>query len=776
MRGPSLFKPDEPPRATHAGPFVRVALERGLDHPDGLVYAVPAGGSPPLIGARVEAPLGRGNTPTAGYVIEVLRDAASAGINPARIKPVTRALGGGLPPDLVELARWMARYYCCPIGMVFASMTPAAVRKGIGVVKRTMLQPAPDARRLASTTPLPPTAQEAWNKVERLLDEASRWPIEPRDLARAVGAPTLGPINRLIRAGLLEETSREMVRAAWDDQPVYEAPRFAPSDEQRVALDRIESTPDSFAVHLLHGVTGSGKTEVYLAAIERVLARGESAIVLVPEISLTPQTAGRFLSRFGTQGVAVLHSGLTQAQRNQQWSAVASGAARVVVGARSAIFAPTPGKVGLIVVDEEHDTSYKQDQLPRYHARDVAIKRAQIEGRPVLLGSATPSLESFHNATEGRYTLSTMKTRPGGMKLPRVLVVDLIEERRKRPWTERHVRLLGPTLEGALRKTLADGAQAILLLNRRGYANYICCPDHRCGWVLTCEDCDATMVFHKDRRLERGGTVRCHHCLAERMLPSSCPMCERKASVFGLGTQRVEEELVRELPELISGDTLLRLDGDTMRAGRDYFTALERFREGRARVLLGTQMVAKGLDFPGVRLVGVVHADTAINLPDFRAAERTFQLVSQVAGRAGRSGTPGIVVVQTLEPNSPAIRHAARHDYEGFAREELSQRREAALPPSTRMARIVVRDEDFTAASARAADLEAALAAHTAKVFVRGPMPCPLSRIAGKHRIAIELTSQRATDLQAALTALRNLGLVKSDESTAVDVDPVAML
>jgi primosomal protein N' (replication factor Y) len=776
MRGPSLFKPDEAPPATHAGPFVRIALERGLDHPDGLVYASPGGAATPGIGARVEAPLGRGNTPTAGYVIEVLRDAASAGIDPARIKPMTRALGGGLPPDLVELARWMARYYCCPIGMVFASMTPAAVRKGIGVVKRKMLEPTPDARRIATTTPLPPTAADAWAKLEPIIDNAALWPIDPRDLARSVGATTLGPVNRLVRAGLLQEITREVVRAAWEDQPIYEAPRFDLSDEQQTALDAVESTFDRFAVHLLHGVTGSGKTEVYLAAIEQVLARGESAIVLVPEISLTPQTAGRFLSRFGAQGVAVLHSGLTQAQRNQQWSAVASGAARVIVGARSAIFAPTPGKVGLIVVDEEHDTSYKQDQLPRYHARDVAIKRAQIEGRPVLLGSATPSLESFHNATEGRFTLSTMLTRPGGMRLPRVIVVDLVEERRKRPWTERHVRLLGPTLEGALRKTLADGAQAILLLNRRGFANYICCPDHRCGWVLTCDDCDATMVFHKDRRLERGGTVRCHHCLAEKLLPASCPMCEKKASVFGLGTQRVEEELARELPELIPGDTLLRLDGDTMRAGRDYFHALERFRSGTARVLLGTQMVAKGLDFPGVRLVGVVHADTAINMPDFRAAERTFQLVSQVAGRAGRSGTPGVVIVQTLEPNSPAIRHAARHDYEGFAREELAQRREAALPPTTRMARIVVRDEDYTAASARAADLEAALRAHAATVFARGPMPCPLSRLAGKHRIAIELTAQRASDLQVALTALRNLGLVKSDEATAVDVDPVAML
>lgn len=775
MTQPRLFSTesarDEPYEA-----FVRVALERGVDHPDGLTYAVPTTLRTPEVGQRVEAPLGRGDAPVAGYVLEVLPGSADLDIEIKRVKPLTRALGGGLPSRLVDLARWISRYYCCPIGMVFATMTPAAVRKGIGVVTKTMLQPAADARERAEHADLTPTVRDAWAAIGPLLADDARWPVEPRDLQHALGLRTLAPINRLVRAGVLEEVSREIVRAAWSDMPAYEAPPLNLTAEQRVALSRLSDDFDKFAVHLLHGVTGSGKTEVYLAAIERVLARGESAIVLVPEISLTPQTAGRFLSRFRAHGVAVLHSGLTQAQRNQQWSAVASGAARVVVGARSAVFAPIPGRVGLIVVDEEHDTSYKQDQLPRYHARDVAIKRAQIEGRPVLLGSATPSLESFHNALEGRFAISTMRERPGGMRLPRVVVVDLVEERRKRPWTEQRVRLLGPTLESALRRTLDADAQAILLLNRRGFANYICCPDHRCGWLLTCDDCDATMVFHKDRRLDRGGVVRCHHCLAEKLLPERCPVCERKVSVFGLGTQRVEEELAREFPSLVVGDTLLRLDSDTMRGGKDYFDALERFRSGRARVLLGTQMVAKGLDFPGVRLVGVVHADTAVNLPDFRASERTFQLVSQVAGRAGRSVDAGLVVVQTLEPESPAIRFASRHDYTGFAEHELAQRREAGLPPITRMARVIVRDEDFAAANERAAEIAIALQHHASRVQVGGPMPCPLSRVSGRHRIAVELIARHAADIQGALTALRNAGLAKSDDATAVDVDPISLL
>lgn len=755
---------------------MRLAPERGVDHPDGLTYALPDSLASVRMGERVEAPLGRGNAPVAGYVIEILD---STTLDPARIKPVKRRLSGGLPPALVELAKWMARYYLCPIGMVFASMTPAAVKHDIGVVTRSALEPAPDAsERLDAMKPTPSLAPLV-EALRARMGDTSAWPVQPRALQKTLGAATIAPVNRFVREGVLREVRVTTVRAAWGEVTPGDAARVTLSDEQRAALARIVGGLDTFAVHLLRGVTGSGKTEVYLDAIERVLAQGRSAIVLVPEISLTPQTSARFLARFGRQGVAVLHSGLTSAQRNQQWSAVASGAARVVVGARSAVFAPTPHRLGLIVVDEEHDNSYKQDQLPRYHARDVAIKRAQIEGCPVVLGSATPSLESWKNALDGRFVLSTMRTRPAGMRLPRVVVVDLAEERRKRPWSENRVRLLGPTLETALRRTLDEGAQAILLLNRRGYANYICCPDHRCGWIMTCDDCDATMVFHKDKRLDpgRGGVVRCHHCLAEKLLPSHCPSCERKVSVFGLGTQRVEEELARDFADLRSGDTMLRLDSDTMRGGRDYFLALERFRKGDARVLLGTQMVAKGLDFPNVRLVGVVHADTAINLPDFRAAERTFQLVSQVAGRAGRSDKPGVVIVQTLAPNTPAVRFASRHDYEGFAQEELSQRERAGLPPFARMARIVIRDDDYAKAFDRASDLESALRQGADQtVLIRGPMPCPLSRIAGKHRIAIELLAPSAGPLQSALTAMRNAGLLRSDATAAIDVDPVALL
>ncbi len=513
-----------------------------------------------------------------------------------------------------------------------------------------------------------------------------------------------------------------------------------------------------------------------------VVERGECAIVLVPEISLTPQTSARFLARFKGVGVAVLHSGLTEAQRRDQWSRVASGACRIVVGARSAIFAPFRGRLGAIIVDEEHDDSYKQDQAPRYHARDVAIKRAQIDACPVVLGSATPSLESWRNALDGRHTLHELPERVGGVQLPKVEIVDLVEERRARPWTDRHVRLLGPRLEKAVGETLSAGGQAILLLNRRGFANYICCPDARCGWVMMCAHCDAAMVLHLSRTLPKG-TVRCHHCLAEQQLPDHCPQCERRVNTFGLGTQRVEAELARLFPSLIEGETMLRVDSDTMRTGRDYFRVLDRFAKGEARVLLGTQMLAKGHDFPGVKLVGVIHADTALHMPDFRAAERTFQLVSQVAGRAGRpadGATQGRVIVQTMNPLAAPIQFAAAHDYRGFARAELAIRQEANLPPYGRMSRVVVRDEDQGDAMAHARDVAQALrnAQSTLNLpaRIRGPFPCALSRVAGQHRIAIELLAQSAGAVQQLLTLCRNQGLLKSDTHTAVDVDPVALL
>ncbi len=731
---------------------------------------------------------------------------------------------------------------------------------------------------LTTSVRLTPLQQRILAQAETCLEDDGGLPTL-RTLADAAGAKTIGPVKKLIDLGLLETVHTTGLRADPLELAALTARDLPIADQgltkaQKRAIDQLADTiqPGGFSVTLLHGVTGSGKTEVYLRSIEQVIQKHPDepvgVVVLVPEIALTPQTITRFAGRLRhipggeSRGLAVLHSGLTAAQRHEQWKRIQQGKAQIVVGARSAIFAPLPA-LHLIIVDEEHENSYKQDQLPRYHARDLAVKRGQLCGATVLLGSATPSLESYWNAgrsgqvvewpsgqvkEEGsgrvvewssgrvkkeesgqvaqwpsgqvadsatekvssnpksdirnskssehsatgplghwatsskfRYRLIELPERVAGLKLPTVEIVDLREERRKRYQMQGKggIHLLSLRLENALRQTIKAGHQAMLLLNRRGYANYIACPDHGCGWIKQCDYCDAAMVLHKDQRLPAGERLRCHHCQAEQLLPELCPVCGKKVTVFGLGTQRVEEELSRKFPEL----TFQRMDGDTMRNSSDYLAALERFGSGQAQVLLGTQMIAKGLDFPNVKLVGVISADTALHLPDFRAAERTFQLIAQVAGRAGRAAdgeATSRVIVQTFTPEDEAIQQAAKHDYQGFARRELLIRQRDGLPPVGRMARIVCRDLDHLQAKARASELRLHLDAANESlgkvVRVRGPMTCPISRIANYHRWQLLLQGPDALSLQKLLGALRHAKLLKSDTHTAVDVDPVSLL
>ncbi len=789
--------------------FVRVAVERAVDRgsDEGLTYALEQ--DEIEVGERVEVPLGRGDKRAAGIVVRVGGRELLEGLPVEKVKHVLRLTGARLPPPLVELARWMAGYYVAPLGMVLASMLPAAVKHGTGRVRRVRVERAGEeqAAAMLAAARLTPTVKAAWEGLGALA--ASEFPIEPKALARRVGARNLGPINRLLGLGLLRRVDVSEVRAADGVWRRYDVEQhgdegIVPAVAQRRVIDGVAATLGGFAVHLLRGVTGSGKTEVYLRVIDTVLAQERTAIVLVPEISLTPQTAGRFVRRFGDR-VAVLHSGLSAAQRHRQWALAAAGDARVVVGARSAVFAPL-ANLGLIVVDEEHDSGYKQDQVPRYHGRDVAIKRGQIEGCPVLLASATPSLESWKNAVgngeetkrrrdeetkAGRYRLWELTERVGGGRLPDVEVVDLIAERRETARRDREpgrgFPLIGARLGFEMERTLDDGGQVILLLNRRGYASYVCCPDPACGWSMQCEHCDAAMVLHragaKGARLPAGEVLRCHHCLAEQVVPRTCPVCGKRPIPLGMGTQQLEEELRSRFGARLGehpARAMTRLDSDTMKTARDYFEALSRFARGEVKVLLGTQMIAKGLDFPNVRLVGVVNADTALTIPDFRAGERTFQLVSQVAGRAGRGAAAGRVIVQTMNPAEPAIALAARHDYAAFAAAELAVRRAAGLPPVTRMARIVVRDAKMEKARDGAAEVSVALqtAARTEGVGaqIMGPMPCPIARIAGQFRWAVEVIAGRASELHRLLAGVRARGLLISDARTAVDVDPVALM
>ncbi len=752
--------------------FVRVAMERSLDRPGGLTYEAAGELSDLRVGERVEAPLGSGGSKTAGVVVAV--DVAPD-FDPNKIKPVARRTGASLPAELVELAEWVSSYYCCPLGMTLAAILPAAVKARTGEsTRRELVRTGTEPQEKLS-----PKAKAVWERIAAMDD--AEFPITPKELVLRADAGSLGPINRLKKLGLLEERTTRVIKAG----PFEIAPDHSPpptlTEEQQRAVDAMTPSLGTFAVHLLHGVTGSGKTEVYLRLIARVLARGECTLVLVPEISLTPQTVSRFAGRYADAGIAVMHSGLTAAQRNAQWAAAREGRARIVIGARSAVFAPFSSehgaKLGLVIVDEEHDSAYKQeDSQPRHHGRDVAIRRAQLAGCPIILGSATPSIESWRHAREGRYHLHRLTQRPAGATMPRCRIVDLNEEIKHDPTPLARNALLGPTLRTALRETLDAGGQAVLLLNRRGFASFISCAGSACDWRMRCDSCDANMVHHR-AGMPAGGVVRCHHCLAEKRIPKVCPLCAAKTRLMGAGSQRAEDALRSAFPDLAEDNTMLRLDGDTMRRASDWFTALGKFASGEARVILGTQMIGKGLDFPNVRLVGVLSADTGLSLPDFRAAERTYQLVAQVAGRAGRTKEPGKVIIQTFCPDEPAIVLASKHDYDTFADAELRTRRDCELPPVWRLARIVVRDEKEDDAKSHAADIATfANQSNIPTLRVEGPTPCVVTRVQDRFRYEVLLTAPGAAAVQTSLAQIRSVGLAKNDRRTAVDVDPITLL
>jgi primosomal protein N' (replication factor Y) len=515
---------------------------------------------------------------------------------------------------------------------------------------------------------------------------------------------------------------------------------------------------------LIHGVTGSGKTEVYIQAIQEVIHFGRQAIVLVPEISLTPQTVERFRQRFGA--VAVLHSHLSDAERHNHWQRIAEGAVSVIVGARSAIFAPTPN-LGLIVLDEEHESSFKQESAPRYHARDVAAARAAAEEIPLVLGSATPSLESWRRAQTGEYALVSMPRRVLDRPLPAVGTIDLRGQKASGGLSR---GAISRQMCNAMTVALDEGGQVILLLNRRGFSTHIQCS--ACGFVAQCPQCDIALTHHRTDAI-----ALCHYCDYEIPAPAKCPVCGFMGIRYsGIGTQRLEAEVRARFPNVLS----LRMDTDAMQAHGSHERALAAFRSGKVRILLGTQMIAKGLDFPNVTLVGVINADTALHLPDFRAAERTFQLVTQVAGRTGRGPKGGRVLVQTFSPDHPAIMAAVHHDFAAFAAGELPIRQMLRYPPFATMIRLVVRGpvEAVAAEFAKyiAERLEAALKQNEADARVLGPAPCPFARLRGKYRFQIQTQGEDGERLRAAVAAATADLEPPDDVQWIVDVDPVDML
>lgn len=745
-----------------------VVFNRPLDQP--YSYRVPerlVGSVRP--GQRLRVPLGRGNSATIGYCVAVTDQKADVSANPtgfdrSRLKDVIGVIDD--PPlidrSMLDLTKWLASYYACSWGQALDAVVPAGVKNQAGTRLRTCLT-VPEEIRAAIPEGLPHKQAAA---LAVLI--ASTEPTGLDDVCRMAKCGP-GTIALMRKRGLVLAVKRRVREDSETeaDEPLNDEPERAvrpePTVEQAEALAKIDPVlrEGKFAVFLLHGVTGSGKTEVYLSAIERVVATGREAIVLVPEISLTPQTIRRFRRRFPR--IAVLHSHLSDSERHRHWRSIAAGEIQVVVGARSAVFAPTR-RLGLIVIDEEHETSFKQETVPRYHARDVAVMRGMKLGVPVILGSATPALETWRNAELGRYERIALEERVGARPMPHVTLIDM---RHEKPDPEHPVGALSVPLRIAMTESLKAGGQVMLLLNRRGFHTYVLCP--KCGGVLKCDQCDIALTHHKGRR-----KLICHGCDRETAPPSICPACRQSNLHYGgIGAERLERDV-----RLAFGDRVIqRMDSDTMRAPGSHERVLSEFRAGRVDVLLGTQMIAKGLDFPNVTLVGVINADTALHLPDFRAAERTFQLVAQVAGRTGRGDRPGRVLVQTYAPDHPAIAAAVNHDYLSFVAGELKIRRDQGVPPYGRMARLIARGEKELQVREYMNRLAESLRSAAAEgVRLLGPAPAPVLKIRGLFRFHLQLRAASARPLQDLLRSVLPENPAPRGIELATDVDPISML
>jgi primosomal protein N' (replication factor Y) (superfamily II helicase) len=603
-------------------------------------------------------------------------------------------------------------------------------------------------------------------RIRELL-ETERGPLPLPQLLR-LAQVTRALIERMLRDGLLESWEEAIDPAEDPFDAGYSPPAHELNAEQESALQRIRARFElgEFGVQLLHGVTGSGKTEVYLRAVQETLARGKTALVLVPEIALTlwigRQCRGWFGARF--EGVAVLHSALSDVERAREWRRVRNGEARVVVGTRSAVFAPLEN-IGLIIVDEEQESSFKQEETPRYHGRDVAIVRAKMEGALALLGSATPSVETYHHARSGKYELLTLASRVADRSLASVEIVDLREDFQQTHQTSP----ISAALHAGIQECLANGTQALVLINRRGYSWSVLCRS--CGASVQCVNCSISMTHHKQRnRLE------CHYCGSIQQIPKICPKCQSKyVYFFGEGSEHLEERLRKEFP----GARIGRLDRDTARTKRQYQEMLGAFAGGALDVLVGTQMLAKGHDFQRVTLVGVVSADSMLSLPDFRAAERTFQLLTQVAGRAGRGELKGRVLIQTFYPAHYAIQDAVRQDYRAFFERELHFRQMMAYPPFTSLANVIVRDTSLEKTIRWSRQLSEYFSPHDGKgVRILGPATAPLARLKKEHRFQFLLKSPKRSVLTKLLAGAMAYCDEKEIPQTAVlvDMDPLSLL
>ena len=702
--------------------IVKVAIDLALDRL--FDYEVPEALQRKLaVGQLLSVPFGRREA--RGFAMEIGGRTAQPS---AKLKPVT-AIVDETPffsPSILTLVKRIAEYTAAPIESVLRAALPAAVLKRNARAKEQLfVDPVPDAAVDGLT------ARQKW-LYENILRLGGGWLVQLCDELKTTPAS----LRALAAKSLVAIAPRARRRDPLAGRRVLPTKPLALNPAQSAALAAIKAAKGAL---LLHGVTGSGKTEVYLQAIASELEKGHGAIVMVPEIALTPQTVQRFASRFGDR-VAVLHSALSDGERYDEWHRIRRGEARVVVGPRSAVFAPV-ANLGLIVVDEEHEPSYKQEDNPRYHARDAAVLRGAIEGAAVVLGSATPSLETWMNVRRGKYACATMTGRAGAGSLPSVRLVNMQEEPGR--------TIFSGALLDAIHLRLGRGEQTMLFLNRRGWSRSVTCE--ACGHVVTCPDCDLAYTYHR-----ADDCLRCHVCGGWRPTPSKCPACGAAALSFrGIGTQRVEASLARCFPQA----TVLRMDADSTSRRRSHDDILSAFRRGEAQILVGTQMIAKGLDFPNVTLVGVLNADSSLNMPDFRAAERTYQLIAQVAGRAGRAELPGEVVVQSFDPSVPAIVAAARGDYEGFAARELKDREEGFFPPFCHLAVVALKSQDLKLVSTWSDMYAKSFAAFAAKnpslgLVVSEAVPSALEKADGWYRWQVVL---RAPGARAIISAWRTI-------------------
>jgi primosomal protein N' (replication factor Y) (superfamily II helicase) len=738
--------------------FARVIVDRVIQRE--LDYEVPETLAERVqVGWRVRVPF-RDRSELA-TVVALLEETSATGVRPID------ALVGDAPAlnaKLLDLARWMAAYYCCSIETVMRSLLPQVIRRGeVGWKKQLFVhrgrEIAPDEfEKLRRRAP----------RQAELLDSLGKLtaPMPAADFLRQTSLDNT-TLRALEKRGLVQLREEAVQRDPHSDEQFLATTNLTLNAEQAVALAAVEEAlraPESVQPLLLHGVTGSGKTEIYLQAIRSTLDAGKTAIVLVPEISLTPQTVERFKSRFAEAAdmVAVLHSKLSEGERHDEWHKISSGRARIVIGARSAIFAPLE-KLGLIVVDEEHENSYKQEEAPRYHARDVAVVRAKLENCVVLLGTATPSLESYFNATRGKYRLLQLTQRVDDNQMPLIRVVDLRQEKRK----AKALTILGEKLYSAITARLEKREQTILFLNRRGFSTSLLCSS--CGERRECPNCSVALTFHRT-----ASRLSCHLCGHTAAVPKKCPECKEDALVYsGFGTEKVEANVTQLFPQAV----VRRMDADSMTRKDAFRDTLRAFRAGKIDILVGTQMIAKGLHFPNVTLVGIINADLALHLPDFRAGERTFQLLTQVAGRAGRGETPGEVFVQTFTPFSPSIQFARHHDFTGYFDQELEFRERCDFPPFTHAVLLTIRSAHEGRASFTAETIARRLREALPEEFIVGTAtPAPLEKLQGQFRFHILLRGAAILRLSRLVRQTLDRLPLPEDVMVSVDVDPYQLL